>query len=150
VETAIQHGGKRLAVLSSGLDELVDALGGDLQRLLADHVLAGVQSGERRVEVRPGRRANGDDLQFGIGEEFIDVRVSLVAIFRRDFLGGFGAQVEDRLEFSAGHGGDGFCVKVADHARADDSEFHEGKGLSWCRGDVRWRGRGRQSLKLRH
>ena len=131
METAVQHGGEGLAVLGSGLDELVDALGGDLERLLADHVLACVQGGERGVEVRSRRRADGDDFQLGIGEEFIDVRVSLAAIFRREFFRSLAAQVEDGLEFAAGHGGDGLCVEVADHAGADDSEFHRGKGFGF-------------------
>ena len=135
METAVQHGRKCFTVLGGGIDELVDALGGNLQRFLANDVLACVQSGERWIKVRSRRRADGDDLQLGIGEEFIDVRVCLAAVFCREFFRSLAAQVEDGLEFAASHGDNSFCVKVADHAGSDDSEFHVGKGLGFvtCR-----------------
>jgi hypothetical protein len=51
VEAAVEHGGDGLAIRLGGGHLLVDALDGDFQRLLADHVLAGIQGRERRIEV---------------------------------------------------------------------------------------------------
>lgn len=56
----LADGGEGPAARRGGGDHLVDARGGDFQGLLADDVLAGPQRSERGLEMRAGRRGDGD------------------------------------------------------------------------------------------
>ena len=77
----------------------------------------------------PGRSSHGDDLQFVIAEELVNVAERLGSELLCELLRGFGPEVEDGVQFSTRHGLDGLPVELADHAGPDDSEFHEEVGV---------------------
>ena len=124
VKATVEDGGKSFSVGGSGGDQFVATLGGDFEGFFDDSVLTCIEGRKGRVEVGSAGSADGDDFELGVAEKFCHIGKALGVVFFSEFVGPFLVEIEDRVESAARHGGDSFSVKVADHAGADDSEFH--------------------------
>ena len=95
VEAAVEDGGEGFAVGGSGGDELVATLEGDFERFFDDGVFAGIEGGEGGVEVGSAGGADGDDFEFGVGEEIVEVGEAFGSVFGGEFVGSFLVEIED-------------------------------------------------------
>jgi len=128
VEAAVEDGGEGFSVRLRCFDQLIDPRQRDFERFFDDGVFPRFEGSESGVEVGPAGGCYRDDFEFGVREKLLEIRVALSAVFSREFISGSLVSVENRVESASGHRGDGFGVKLADHAGADDSEFHKSGG----------------------
>ena len=112
-------------LLVAGVDDAVAALGGDLQRLLDDDVLAGLRGGDGRLQVGAARRGDDDDVHVGPGQDGGQVgdNVARRGRVRRPASAALARlRLTRATSASTGHLGQGAGVKAGDHAAADDGE----------------------------
>ena len=124
VKAAVENGCESFSVGSSGGNEFVAALGGDFEGFLYDGMFASIEGRKSWVEMGSAGRSDGDDFEFGVSKKVFHGGKAFGVVFLRELVGAFLVEVEDRVESAASHGSDRFGVKVADHAGADNSEFH--------------------------
>ena len=123
VEPAIEPYHQRGAGRLDDIEALADALGVEVDRLLAEDRLFGPRGALDQIGVRVGRRADRDCVDFGGGENLLD-RPHPGAGRLREAGRGARIRVGDERDSAILARGDVACVNLADAPRADDAEFH--------------------------
>src|SRR5262249_46144187 len=120
-EARREDGAQLHAVVVAGPDDAVAAFGRDLQRLLDHDVLAGPGGRHRRLEVRPRRRGDDDDVHVLALEDGGEVGVDGGgdADLLHELLGVGPAAADEGDEASTGNFLKGASVKPGDHTAAD-------------------------------
>ena len=113
------------ARLLDGGDNCVDLLGGQVNGLLAEDVLACLGSLDSDIGVRVGRGADEHCFDVGVGEHLLIVVINDGDIkLGSDFFGVRSENIGDTDDRSGRHVvGNRLCVKRADAACADDANF---------------------------
>ena len=98
LETSVQNRSERFSRRFRHCHHVIDAFCGDLQWFFANDMLACAEGGKRGIEMSARRRADGDDVELGISEKFVEIGVSAAAKFGRELFGLFCPVAVDRVE----------------------------------------------------
>ena len=119
-EAALENCGEDRAACLRCSDDGVNFLHIDLHRLLAEHVLAGLQRGDGGLAVRTARRGDAHGVHVLARDEFVNRSSRGAVPFFAKWL-----QACDRIrggELRTGDFADGLCVNAGDVAGADECE----------------------------
>ena len=123
VEPVLGDDGDGLPGALLGVDDAVGRGQGDVDRLLHDDVLAGVQGRHRAVGVHAAGGADGDGVDVVAAQHRVQVGGGLDAVPVGQLLRPGRVGVDDRDELGeVGQVGQRSCVGPADHAGADEGE----------------------------
>jgi hypothetical protein len=122
VETRGEDRAELDACFVAGLDDAVAFFQRHFERLLDDHVFAGLGGGNCRIHVSAAGRGDRHGVHRRIGEHLVERLVSAAGVFKAEGLGAARRRVGAGDEFGAADVGERLGVKTTDHAGADDAK----------------------------